>query len=176
MLPLSIALLVLTVFGIMALFVGFRRTGVVPMPSSASTRATVARIVSDYPDLRRITDLGAGWGGLTRHLAQAHCAPELVAVELSILPHLVGRTMSRLTHPGRVQHLHTDIRSVPLTRGCFITYLSRQGMHALRERFDAEQPRGGLLVSIAFAMPGWTPTRVERAADLLRTEVFVYEY
>jgi hypothetical protein len=171
-----VVLLVITLVATAAIMLGVRRTGVVPMPSSRSTRATVARIVGEYPDLAQITDLGSGWGGLARHLAQAHPAPRLEAVEHSLVPHLVGQAVSRITHPRRIRHLRRDIASVPLGPGCYVTYLSPGAMAALRARFETELPRGGLLISIAFAMPGWTPARVETAADLYRTEIFVYEY
>lgn len=75
-----------------------------------------------------------------------------------------------------VTHRRADALSLELAPGGYVTYLSRGFMLALRERFEEQLPHGGLLVSVAFSMPGWTPARVEHAHDLFHTPIYVYEF
>ena len=172
---LAYALLAITLVSVGLIALGIRRSGIVPMPSSRSTRRVVTHILEQYEGITRVTDLGSGWGGLTRRLARTGRFEDVVAVELSVVPHAIGRLLSWASDLG-VTHQRIDALTVPLESGAYVTYLSGDFMRALRKKFESELPRDGVLLSVAFAMPGWTPTRVEHASDLLQTPVYVYEF
>jgi len=177
MLIVLIGVLAGTLVGVAVIVASAGRAGVVPMPSSPSVRRLVVDILRDYDEIRTITDLGSGWGGLARRVARALRDREVIAVECSRIPLLVSRIVAGVSVLGNLRHDRADIHTIRLSGGnAYICYLSGPSMRRLRERFERDLPRGGVLLSAAFAMPGWTPTRVERAADLFRSPVYVYEF
>jgi len=156
------------------------RLGVVPMPSLMAERMLVSDILKKYPDIKVVTDLGSGWGGMVRHLAQRLSEREIIGVEKSFIPHLFSRItefpVRQKYGQGLINHHHGDIYSRTLeNREAYITYLSGPVMKRLRKSFERDRPTGGVLISIAFAMPGWTPSRVEYAEGALRSAVYIYE-
>lgn len=174
---LALIALAATLVAVGALFVGSRRTGVVPMPSSRSLRRVIVDVLRDYKGMHTVTDLGSGWGGLTRRIARSLNHHKVVAVEHSRIPLLVSRLASGMGVLGNIEHRRSDIFSLPLSEGnAYVCYLSGPSMKKLRRRFEEDLPTGGVLISAAFAVPGWTPTRVEYARDLFRSPVYVYEF
>lgn len=147
------------------------------MPSLNSERCVVSSILQDYPEIQTVSDLGSGWGGLARHLASRLSLQKIIAIEKSLIPHLFSRFTSYPFHQKLISNHHEDIFNRTLKDNeAYITYLSGPAMKKLRKNFERDQPTGGLLISIAFAMPGWTPSKTEYAAGALRSAVYVYEY
>ncbi|MBI9104535.1 MAG: hypothetical protein JEY99_19120 [Spirochaetales bacterium] len=156
------------------------RTGVVPMPSLRNERMVVSNILKEYPDIQTIVDLGSGWGGLVRYLALRIPDRKIIGVEKSLVPHLFSGFSAfpfwQRYYQGRVSHEQGDLytRKIENRQAC-ITYLSGPAMKKLRESFERDRPTGSILISIAFAMPGWTPVRIEYAEGVLHSAVYVYE-
>ena len=177
MLIVLLVILGVTVANTAAILVGARRTGVVPMPSSIRVRRLIVSILSNYSHARTITDLGSAWGGLARRIARAFSDCEVEAVELSRLPILLSRTAAFALRLTNIHHRRADIYRTRLRDNqAYVCFLSGPGMIRLRERFEQDLPTGGVLVSAVFAVPGWTPARVEHATDLFRSTVYVYEF
>ena len=152
------------------------KTGVVPMPSFSTERDAVINILKDYEKIATITDLGAGWGGLARKAAKMLPERNITAVEQSIIPHLFSKLPELLTNRNTVRYIRADFNCCSLKDNeAFITYLSGPVMKQLRRKFEQQQPQGGILISIAFSMPGWTPVKTEYAGGLLPTPIYVYE-
>jgi hypothetical protein len=165
-----------TLAGIASVMLGARRTGVVPMPSSRSLRRLVTDVLREYAEVPTVVDLGSGWGGLARRVARSLPQRRVVAIEHSRVPLLVSRMVSGRVY-SNLEHNRADIYELPLSGGtAYVCYLSGPGMRRLRESFERELPRGGLLLSAAFAVPGWTPARVFHARDLFRTPLYIYEF
>ncbi|MBI9106387.1 MAG: hypothetical protein JEZ04_06530 [Spirochaetales bacterium] len=151
-------------------------TGIVPMPSLPAERRLVSEILQNYPNIQRITDLGSGWGGLARHLTRRLKDRHIFAAEKSFVPHIFSRMISNAVGMQGLRHELADLYKITLQNNqAYITYLSGPAMKKLRASFERDQPTGGLLISIAFAMPGWTPSRVENAEGFLRTRMYIYE-
>lgn len=147
------------------------------MPSSRSLRRVIVQTLAGYGGIATVTDLGSGWGGLARRIARAHPDRMVVAVEHSRVPLLVSRIASGPAIVPNLRHEKADIYAVPLRSGeAYVCYLSGEGMTRLRKSFERDLPRGGVLISAAFAMPGWTPTLIHTATDLFRSRVYVYEF
>lgn len=152
------------------------RTGVVPMPSLPSERRLVSGVLQNYPEIKTIYDMGSGWGGLARHISRSRRDCRVIAVEASAFPHFTGRLKTRLTGRKTVSHRRQDLFEISLSGGeAYICYLSGESMKKLRKSFERDRPVGCILVSIAFAMPGWTPAKTVSAEGLLRTAAYVYE-
>lgn len=172
-----IILLFSMAFGFALILIYSRLTGVVPMPSSVNEREIVVAVLGEYNDIREITDLGSGWGGLVRHMALRHRDREIRAIESSPLPYCFSRFITSAAGFANVTHSRFDYKGIELQSGqAYVCYLSGQAMKKLREKFEKDLPRKGILISVAFAMPGWTPARVEYAGALLHSPVYVYEY
>ena len=175
-------LLGLVTFAAGSVIVTTLRLGVPPMPSSNATRARVMEVLADYAHLGSVVELGSGWGGLTRRIARHYPLANVVGVERSPVPWLASVLLQLpvLPAPGTPRgprYRLADIRKLSVCdRTVYIGYLSRPLMTGVRNAFERDMPTGGVLISAAFAMPGWTPTRTLQAGDLYRTPVYVYEF
>ena len=130
-------------------------------------RSLVARLPAQT---RCVVDLGAGTGGIVLALARARPEARVLGIEWAVLPWLIGRL--RLALAGyrggwRWGSLwDADLRRVDVA----YAYLSPAAMPRLWDKARAEMPRGSLLVSYRFAIPGvppdmtW-PVEGERDAD-----------
>ena len=176
---LLIILIIIAVFLITAVILILSdslRTGIVPMPSLPSERRAVSKALNEYPGIRMITDLGSGWGGLTRSLRTEFPDYQIRAVERSLIPHRFAALISGIMCK-RIEHIRTDIFNIKLEQNqAYITYLSGDAMKKLRRLFERDLPSGGILISIAFAMPGWTETSTCRAGGILKTPLYIYKF
>lgn len=165
-----------TVLVLASIVVGIRRTGVVPMPSSRSARRLVAQVVDEYPWLTTVVEFGSGWGGLARVIARRARGRATIAIERSLVPHLYGRAVAWLTGVSNLTCRRGDFSGIQLGGGTgLVTYLSGDAMLAVRSILERDQPERCVLLSIGFAMAGWTPTRVLVATDLFSSRIYVYE-
>ncbi len=150
------------------------RTGNAPLP-------TMPRVASAMFDLIPsgtrgvIYELGSGWGGLARGLAERFPASRVVAYELSPLPWLVSRLWQRLSpRPNLTIHL-ADFHKIALGNAAVVCcYLHARAMRRLAVKFERELADGALVVSNSFPVPGWTPAAVGRAEDQHETPVYLY--
>lgn len=147
------------------------------MPSSVKERDIIVSILSEYEEVRNITDLGSGWGGLVRHMSLRLRDRKIEAVERSPLPWVFSRIFASFAQYRNISHKRMDFFSLELEDGrAYVCYLSGPAMKRLRKKFERDLPQNGMLISLAFAMPGWTPVRVEYADSLFPSPVYVYEY
>lgn len=104
--------------------------------------------------IRHVVDLGAGTGGIVLAVARARPEARVLGIEWALLPWLFGQ--ARLALAGyrgswRWGSLwEADLRGVDLA----YAYLSPAAMPQLWGKACAEMPRGSLLVSYRFAIPG----------------------
>jgi hypothetical protein len=173
MLALMIGALAVTVAAAASLIISTLRLGSPPMPTSQAARRAVLTAIAAYPHLTSVVELGSGWGGLSRQIACTYPATMVTGIERSWVPWLV----SRVAAGCGVKHPRRDCLTERLTDAAvYIAYLSPNHMRRLRDQFERDRPRGGVLISVAFAMPGWTPAQTLTAPDLYRTQVYIYEY
>jgi hypothetical protein len=133
------------------------KTGISPLPSSRGARhLMLAEIPEDFAG--RIVEAGAGWGTLAIPLARRHPAATVTAYELSPVPFAV-LWLRRL---GR----HPNLRPRRADFGA---------MRGLADQFRRQLRPGTRVISNTFALPGWSPVRVHRLADLYASRVYIYE-
>ena len=154
-------------------------TGISPVPSSPrATRALLALAEAGLPAAREdllIVDLGAGFGTLMAAFAKRFPEARVLGIELSPLPWLVCRLRLLLRPRPKVTLRRGDFHRMPLGEATLVLcYLYPGGMTKLRPKLEAELRAGSLVVSHAFAMPGWTPERVMRVTDPYATPVYLY--
>jgi hypothetical protein len=171
-----LVLLSLTIISLVLILIYSSITAVVPMPSSMGERLMVLEILRDYPEIDRFTDLGSGWGGMGRLLAKAFPDRRIQCVELSIIPYLASRLISQTMSSKSIQYHRMNFQNYPLEgKAAYICYLSGPVMKKLSSHFDEKLRSGNIVISIAFAIPGWTPVRVEYVQSAIPAPVYVYE-
>lgn len=159
------------------ILISFLTIRVVPMPSSSNERRAVASILREYDQIKEVTDLGSGWGGLIRDLNQSFPEHHFTAIEKSFVPYTFSRMIQFMSGSGILRHERADIHDIPLkSNHAYICYLSGPAMKKLRKRFEKDLPTEGILISIAFAMPGWTPCQTEYIDSFIHSPVYVYEF
>ena len=167
-----------------AILAGTLRTGISPMPTLPAVRRT---LLAALPAPARVgggpvVELGAGWGGLALALARHYPAARVDAYELAPLPWAVCALRARLAGlgprgGGRLAVRRADFLAASLADARLVVcYLAPGIMAALRPRLEAMLAPGAVVVSSTFAVPGWRPAAVHRAADWQRSPVYVYEW
>jgi len=163
-------------------------TGAAPVPSNRAMRSAMSRFLSE--DLERLSadplsarpmrvvDLGSGWGGLTRMLAAEHPSVTFTGVEVSIIPWAWSRVTLLTFGPANARFERRDLhRALDEHASIFLAYLSPRHMESLarelRER-PRDATRDTVIISAAFALPGFTPDAVLQLHDLYRTPVYRY--
>ncbi len=146
------------------------------MPSSFNERLVISEIISKYKNYANITELGAGWGGISNMLSKRYPGLNYTAVELSIVPYLIGKAFTHYKSQSNISWNRDNFLNTPLENSTiYITYLSGPVMKKLRGRFEKDLPKNVVLISIAFAMPGWTPTTVKYAKSRTFAPIYIYE-
>lgn len=149
-------------------------TGVPPMPTSPAVRACMFAMIEDQ-EPRNIYELGAGWGGLAIALARRFPDARIVATEVSPLPWAVCRLRRALFGPANLDVRFANVLSADLSDADLaVCFLCPPAMAKLAPRLSVALKPGALVLSNAFALPGWTPIKEARVDDLHRSAVYLY--
>ena len=164
-----------------ALLLGYTiRTGISPVPTTPKVADEIFAaippegLVPPAPQ-GTVYELGSGWGGLALALARRFPDRAVVGYELSPLPWLVSRLLSRLRPRANLTLRRADFMAADLSDAALVVcYLYPGAMRRLRGKFEVELPADALVVSTAFLVPGWRPAEVRHAADQYQTPVYLY--
>lgn len=149
-------------------------TGVPPMPS---TPAAVRALLTALPSLPAgaVFELGSGWGTLAFPLARRFPQRRVVAYELSPLPWLASRLWGMVRPSPNLKLIRGDFHDASLRDAALVTcFIVPGGMERLRPKLETELPRGALVASNSFAVPGWLPREVIELGGLWRAKIYVY--
>ncbi|MBT2291396.1 class I SAM-dependent methyltransferase [Paenibacillus albidus] len=165
------------------------KNGISPMPSSKAVRLAVAGEVNRITGYGNIIEAGSGWGTLGLDLIRRCPGKRLTGLENSSLPlwfsQLLVVLFTRfLPAPGRGAALRNRVcfrrgdiyQSFYGDADIVLCYLFPGAMERLAEKFKQELPRGAVVISICFALPGRLPVRTITCRDNLRTKVYVYTF
>lgn len=165
--------LYLAVFVLLTLIYWRTFRGDVPLYLSNRTTAAAALALLPARAGIRAIDLGAGTGGLLRHLALGRPDGLFTGIERAPLPFLMARLAA------------SDLPNCTVLRGDFwehslqpydavYAFLSPPAMPRLWAKAGAEMRPGSLLVSNSFPIPDVEPQRVIELADRRRTRLYCY--
>jgi len=164
--------IVLLVIGLV--FFSTLRTATPPLPTSPSVRQTLLAMLPDRVD-GPVYELGSGWGGLARILAQRYRSVPVRGFEVSLLPWAVSRLTSIAAGPDNLFLSLRDFNNADLSDAALVVcYLTGPAMEKLRPKLEAELPPGTLVVSNTFAFKGWRAIDTRTAPDMYRTQVYLY--
>ena len=148
--------------------------GIGPMPSSAIVRRTVVEWIRQSGGASPfVVEAGSGWGGLARQIVCLEgSTPQVVGLENSPIPLTLARLLSR--HP-RLTYQRVNLYDFQYEQADIIVcYLYPGAMKKLAPILQQQLRPGAQVFSIAFALPGWTPSRTIICRDVYRTPIYLY--
>ncbi len=130
------------------------RLRVVPMPSLAAARA---EIISYIPsDTKTVTDFGSGWGDLAIDIARHRPDIAVTGIELSPVPYAISRMRAMLAAKPNLTLIRADFRKMDRDPGdVVVCFLDPRVMGDVGDVLDQKMRAGGIVISRAFAIPGW---------------------
>ena len=149
------------------------RVGAPPMPSRPGVAAVM---IGQMPaSVRRVHELGAGFGGLCLGVARARPGVEVHGWEKAWIPWLVASARAQLWGGGRV-HIHFgDLLNAPHEQAAVsFVYVDGAVMERLAPALRQHLRPEAVVISNSFALPDWSPARSITLDDALRTQVLVY--
>jgi len=152
------------------------RYGISPMPTwGKAKQAVLEALPQEY--CGPIVDLGSGWGSLVFPLSRRYPHSEVVGYEISLIPWLFTRFCQCLFPRKNLRVYRRDFLSVPLhDYSLVVCYLYPGAMAQLKEKFEKELCPGTIVISHAFAIPGWKSVQTHPVHDLYNTNIYVYQF
>ncbi|WP_036605406.1 class I SAM-dependent methyltransferase [Paenibacillus assamensis] len=156
------------------------RNGISPMPSSAPVRRAVANEVNRLRGSGLIVEAGSGWGTLGIHLAKRCKEWRVVGIENSPFPLRVSQLLAWISL-GRGSKSRAAFRKGNIYTWSYadanlvVCYLYPGAMQHLGSILHRELRPGTRVISVCFALPGWSPEKVVTCRDLYRTKIYIYE-
>jgi hypothetical protein len=172
--PLQLFLWASALFVMVSILVGVVRTGISPMPSSRRAVQQVLQFVVP-PRPGSIYELGAAWGSLAVPLARAFPDRRIIAYELSTIPWLFLLLRVRVSGLKNIEVVRRDFFRDDLGKAAVVVcYLYPGSMVRLSTKLQSELMPATIVVSNAFALPGWVPDQKSQLKDLYRTKIYRY--
>ena len=176
---LEIATLIVAFSAVAAVAVWTVATGSPPTPTSPRVRrAMLAILPPSLPnaDQGRIYELGSGWGGMSRALADRFPGQPVVGIEISPLPFIVAWAYDMVAPRRNLTLKFGSLLNADLSDATLVVcYLSPNILHKLRLKLEKELSAEALVISSTFRIPKWKPMATVTAPDIYRSPVYLYE-
>ncbi|KZD00343.1 MULTISPECIES: class I SAM-dependent methyltransferase [unclassified Thalassospira] len=140
---------------ILALIAGYAiRLKAVPMPTSAKAADEIIAYIPG--DTKAVTDFGSGWGDLALAIARARPDVKVTGIELSPIPYAISRMRAVLAARPNLDFIRGDFKTLDRDPGdVVVCFLDPRVMGDVGDVLDQRMANGGILISRAFAIPGW---------------------
>ena len=154
-------------------------TGSPPTPTSPRVRRSMMAILPTHlpsSTVGQIYELGSGWGGMSRTLADHFNSTPVVGIEISPLPFAISWLINLLSPKSNLKLSYGDFFDADLSDARLIVcYLSRDALIRLAPKLERELVPEALILSNSFGIPGWITLDRGLAPDLYRSPVYLYE-
>ena len=154
-------------------------TGSPPTPTSPRVRRCMMAILPTHlpsSTVGQIYELGSGWGGMSRTLADHFNSTPVVGIEISPLPFAISWLRNFLSPKSNLKLSYGDFFDTDLSDARLIVcYLSRDALIRLAPKLERELVPEALILSNSFGIPGWKTLDKSLAPDLYRSSVYLYE-
>ena len=122
-----------------------------------------------------VYDLGAGDGRIVV-IAASEFGAQATGFELAVLPYFLAQFIILLRGlRGRASMRYANFFNIHLGNADVIcTFLTPGAMEKLKPKFEAELKPGSRVVSFAFHVPGWEPTKIDKP-NKITTPIYLYE-
>lgn len=123
----------------------------------------------------KILELGSGWGGLARALAKKFPKAEIFAYEASPLPFSWCAFVQKIYPIKNLHFQQANFLSQPLpAANLVVTYLYPGGMEAIAKALKTQDIQTKYLISCAFALAEFKPSKCSKLDDWLKTPIYCY--
>lgn len=120
-----------------------------------------------------IVELGSGWGGLCFSLSRKFPQARVAGFELSPFPYWFSRAMSLFY--SRVSFRRADFFEQDLSGfQVAVFYLTPKLTERLAQKLRQDMKPGSLVISNAFALPGWEPIQTLESRVFVRIPIYIY--
>jgi hypothetical protein len=151
--------------------------GISPMPSSSRARSVVLEEIKKLSRSSNhlIIDVGSGWGTLALQAARHLPSQTIFGVENSVIPLWISRMLKMSGSYSNLKLIRQDIYTYSYAQADIVLcYLYPGAMKRLSTIFDQQLKQDAYIISIFFALPGWTPEKIIECKDMYRTKIYVY--
>lgn len=158
------------------------RNGISPMPSSRRVIRSVTKEIDSLHRANTIVEAGSGWGTLALYIARhrnqknvGNSSWRIIGLENSIVPLWYSRFICKIRGERAVKFIRQDIYQYSYRKAdVVVCYLFPRAMESLSHVFRKQLTLGTRVISVCFALPGWTPDKVIVCEDMYRTKIYVY--
>jgi hypothetical protein len=177
LLYLSIVIIALTLIAALSIVIYTLKNGIPPMPTTRYLCNQTEKIVRKYQVAGgTAVEAGSGWGTLALYLGHRHPQLQFIGLENSPLPFLIARLLRLVLRRDNCRFLRTDMYRYDYREtNIVLCYLFAGAMRRFAPLFREQLPDGALVISLFFAIPGWTPVETYQCSDLYRTKIYVYQ-
>ncbi len=148
---------------------------ITPTPTSKKVQKHLLSILPKMMNVE-IVELGSGWGTMAFALARQFPNCQVTAYEASPIPYLISTMASYLLNFSNLSIKRQNFFEVSLENAALVfCYLYPKAMERLRIKFEKDLAPNAYVITHTFAVPGWFPLRLERAADLYHTPIYLYQ-
>ncbi|WP_410770407.1 class I SAM-dependent methyltransferase [Fontibacillus sp. BL9] len=167
---------VLGISALLSIVITSWRNGISPTPTSVPVRHAAMAELRRIGGITNIVEAGSGWGTLALQAAKINPSWNIVGIENSHIPLAVSRLTARWSSVRNVSFIRGDLYKYPYGKAdAVICYLFPGAMKRLDPLFREELTAGTSVISICFALPGWTPDRIVTCRDMYRTKIYIYK-
>lgn len=171
-----VALLMTLIGTALSLVIWSLRNGISPMPTSFKVKKGILNLVPSEVK-GTIYELGSGWGTLIFPLARKLLRNQVIGYETSPFPFWVSFLYLKMMNYTNVTLKRENFFSKDLSdAGLVVCYLYPGAMEKLRVKFESDLRFGTIVVSNAFAVPGWVPEKIVVVDDLYNTKIYLYRF
>ena len=163
-------LLLLSCLIVISLLYWTLKLGIGPTPSSAKVITAIRQCLPDTVN-GSVVELGCGWGALLPLLISVYPHHRLIGYERSPVPFYFTACRFRKIDIRKENFFSPDHSTV----GLVICYLYPEAMSEMVRDLLPTLPAGCWILSHTFALPGCTPVKTIKAADLYQTPVYLYQ-
>ncbi len=174
----TISGLVLILFLIMAFIsMGYEKTArISPTPTLPWVRKAILSTLKEHMDRGKVykfAELGCGWGGINLVLAKNFPKSSIVGYEISFFPWIFSKIRAFLSFQD-IKIINKSFFDEDLSGfDAVICYLSPWHMEKLKAQLTGLRA-GSLVVSNAFAIPGWEPIQILHTDVFIKIPIYVY--
>ncbi|MDD9900960.1 MAG: class I SAM-dependent methyltransferase [Alphaproteobacteria bacterium] len=165
--------LVIVIFLVMAQYVYYDwKLGAAATPSSSRAIRAVIDVLPE--NAKNIIELGSGWGGMAKAVAQARPDAQVTGIEFALWPYLASKLkaggLSNLTF------LRQDFFKYDLsTADVVLCYMPPEMMERLPPKLKADLKSGAVIISNSADLPGFSAEKSVQLTGFLAEKILVYK-
>lgn len=174
---LPVTILIIALLIVLSIVLRSWKNGIPPMPTSAPVqRKVVEELKRLSGPITRVVEAGSGWGTLANQIARLFPDWRIVGIENSPIPLAISWLIAHLSSLRNINYIRGNLYDYAYEHAdVVVCYLYPGAMTRLDPIFRERLVSGAVVISICFALPGWSPERVVTCWDMYRTKIYIYK-